>query len=575
MTFAELPLSEPVQRALEVLGFEEATPIQAAAIPVLRDGGDVIGKSVTGSGKTFAFGIPMIEGLDDSDEVQGLVVCPTRELAEQVTAELRRITNSLDRVKIAQLTGGADMTRQIKNLKSAKLAVGTPGRILDHLKRRTLKPAFVRTVVLDEADEMLKMGFLDDIETILAAMPVERQTVMFSATMPEGAVRIASRYMRTPATVEIGEGVRTVETVRQGFVFCKNADKNTVLADILRAAETDKCLVFCNTRATVEQIAERLGAAHFNVRALHGQMRQYDRKRAMNAAKSYDGAVLVATDVAARGIDIADVELVVNYDVPHELDLYVHRIGRTARAGKTGTAVTIVTTRMQQAKLRGYADEANCTLVPMAVLGGKLVDTEAKKDDFEEKVRRAAEEGDLGKLRELEESRDEVAEENRTMDSIVENILGALRRKTDHTELISELETFGCTDRELLDAVLTLYIDARESLRRSHEDRAKKYGRRPFGDKKSYGGKSRVRKPYGERKYEAKDGESEDSEKPHRSYGGQKPYGDKPRYGEKKSYGDKKYAKSDRPSGVRGGRSYGAKKPYGKPRRPHSDEPRD
>jgi len=502
VNFSELGLRSDIVKALDVIGFSEPTAIQQAAIPAVLTGADVFGRSVTGSGKTLAFGLPLIERGDGEDRrVQSIVIAPTRELAEQITEELRKVTNSLDRVKVTLLAGGMDMNRQIKALKSGiRIVVGTPGRICDHLRRRTLKTDGVTAVVLDEADEMLKMGFRAELEQILDSLPAVHQTLMFSATLPEEVQTLAKKYMKDPVRVE-GDNMVTVDTVTQGYIFCKSTDKTTVLIDALKAVDTDKCVVFCNTRATVETLGASLTAAQINVRPLHGLMRQFERKRAIKDAKSYDGAVLVATDVAARGIDISGIEYVFNFDVPHEREFYIHRIGRTARAGKSGVAITLCATRVQQNKLLAYAASTNATLVPMSIVGGKLIETGAALEAVDQEWLTAAADGDVNLRLELERTRQERLAQAKSVDGMIENVLTALQRKPDHSELIEELRTFGYTDEELLSAALTLWLDSRAARERSKLDRASRpYGKKPArsgaGKPPAKSQKPSAKKPY-------------------------------------------------------------------------------
>ncbi|MBO5925894.1 MAG: DEAD/DEAH box helicase [Clostridia bacterium] len=353
MRFADFNLPSYIMLGLEKQGIYEPTEIQELTIPLIREGRDVIGKSQTGSGKTYAFAIPLIENIDvDDRSTQVLIVCPTRELAGQVTDEIRKLTSMRESCKVVPIFGGSDMERQIKALKSgARIVVGTPGRIIDHLNRRTLKLKNVRTVVLDEADEMLNMGFKEDVENILKASNPYRQTVMFSATMPRAILEITSLYMTDSVLVETAETDKNA-SIDQYYLNVGLRDKTPALIDLIKDNNTSIAIVFCNTRKMVESLTTQLVEAGIDARGLHGEMRQSERRKVMASIKSGDTRVLVATDVAARGIDIHGVDVVYNYDIPQKTEYYTHRIGRTARAGRTGVAYTLINTKYQLDQLQ-------------------------------------------------------------------------------------------------------------------------------------------------------------------------------------------------------------------------------
>lgn len=363
--FSELNLIPEMQRAIDELGFEYATDIQAEAIPRVREGRDIIGKSQTGTGKTLAFAIPAIEKIDLNEaqtSVQVLILCPTRELAQQGADEIKKLTRFMQGVWITDVYGGAPMDRQIARLKKCNLVIGTPGRVMDHMRRCTLSLSNVKMIVLDEADEMLSMGFREDIETILKDVPEDRQTVLFSATMPDAIMEITETYQHEPHVIEINREQVTLDNIRQIYVDVPMGRKLDALNLILRAYEPRLCMIFCNTKAMVEEVTQYLARSGFSCEALHGDLNQSQRTRVMEAFKSARIPLLIATDVAARGIDVNDIDYVINYDVPGHDEYYVHRIGRTGRAGKEGTALTICSGRRQFYMIRDLAKVAKAEI---------------------------------------------------------------------------------------------------------------------------------------------------------------------------------------------------------------------
>ena len=350
MLFSELGLSEEILKAVEKIGYEEATEIQAKTIPLLLEGRDVIGRSQTGTGKTAAFGIPAVSSVqkNDGNTVRILVLCPTRELAMQACDELNKFSDFMPWVRTCAVYGGADIERQISQLRrGANIVVGTPGRIMDHINRHTLKLDGIRTVILDEADEMLNMGFREDIETILGFVPEERQTVLFSATMPEPIMAITQKFQRDPVVVGVEQKSRTVDSVEQFYFDVPMGRKTDALQILLLAYEPKLSIIFCNTKKMVDELSEQLVSKGFRAAGLHGDMKQASRTQTLNAFKSGRLNILIATDVAARGIDVDDVDAVFNYDIPQDCEYYIHRIGRTGRAGKSGIAYTIASGRRQ------------------------------------------------------------------------------------------------------------------------------------------------------------------------------------------------------------------------------------
>ena len=347
-TFADLGLSEPTLDALRHLGYERPTPIQEQTIPLLRDGLDVIGQAQTGTGKTAAFGLPMVDYADPTDpDVQAIVLTPTRELCIQVTQALRAYGEGRG-LSVVAVFGGAPIRDQASRLKNgAQIVVGTVGRVLDMINRHHLYLDSARYVVLDEADEMLDLGFLEDVETILRRCPAGRQTALFSATVPPEIRRLADTFMHEPTEIKVRAATLTIDTVEQFYVEVTDREKPEALVKVLKTERPKQAIVFARTKIGVDRLARRLGDSGVRVKALHGDMSQGQRDGVMIAFKSGRERLLVATDVAARGLDITGVSHVVNYDIPNSPDIYVHRIGRTGRAGETGRAITLITPKQR------------------------------------------------------------------------------------------------------------------------------------------------------------------------------------------------------------------------------------
>ena len=344
MTFEEMCLDTRIMRAIAEMGFEQPSPIQAQSIPIAVEGKDMIGQARTGTGKTASFGIPMLQRINPKDKsLQAIVLCPTRELAIQSANEIRKLAKFLHGIKVLPIYGGQEISKQIRSLKGGvQIVIGTPGRVMDHLRRHTLKPQTVDIVVLDEADEMLNMGFREDIETILGQLPEERQTMLFSATMPNPILEIAKRYLHEPEIVKVIQKELTVPKIEQYYYEVNPRKKNEVLSRLLDMYDPSLSLVFCNTKRKVDELVADLKGRGYFAEGLHGDMKQSQRDRVMNGFRNGRTDILVATDVAARGIDVDDVEAVFNYDVPQDDEYYVHRIGRTGRAGREGRAFTLV-----------------------------------------------------------------------------------------------------------------------------------------------------------------------------------------------------------------------------------------
>lgn len=348
-TFKELGLSEPLVEALAHLGYERPTPIQEQAIPALLTGRDVIGQAQTGTGKTAAFGLPLLEYIDVEDkEVQALVVTPTRELCIQVTQALRAYGERRG-VQVVACFGGAPIRSQTAQIREgAHVVVGTPGRLMDLINRHVLFLSDARYVVLDEADEMLDLGFIEDIEFILGRSPSGRQTALFSATMPPPIRALADNFMYEPEVIKVQTPTMTVDTVEQFFAVVDEREKATTLADIVKSEKPDQAIIFVRTKIGADRLARTLGDRGVRVKALHGDMSQGQRDGVMLAFKGERERLLVATDVAARGLDISGVTHVINYDPPNSPDVYVHRIGRTGRVGRSGRAITLVTPKQRK-----------------------------------------------------------------------------------------------------------------------------------------------------------------------------------------------------------------------------------
>ncbi|MFC0049630.1 DEAD/DEAH box helicase [Rheinheimera tilapiae] len=347
LTFSQLDLPEPLLRAVTELGYETPSPIQAAAIPKLLAGEDLLGQAQTGTGKTAAFALPLLARLDPAqNEPQILVLAPTRELAIQVAEAFQAYARFMPAFHVLPLYGGQSYTNQLKSLKrGSQVIVGTPGRILDHLDRGTLKLDKLRAIVLDEADEMLRMGFIDDVQTIMDATPAGRQVAMFSATMPSQIRAIAQKHLKNAHEIKIESKTSTVERITQRYVMLDGNQKLDALTRVLEGEEYDASIIFVRTKSATEEIAEKLGARGYAVACLNGDMNQANREQTIRRLKASQIDVIVATDVAARGLDVERISLVINYDIPYDSEAYVHRIGRTGRAGREGKAILFVSPR--------------------------------------------------------------------------------------------------------------------------------------------------------------------------------------------------------------------------------------
>jgi ATP-dependent RNA helicase DeaD len=395
--FSELGLSPELLKAIEKMGFEQASPIQAAAIPVLLTGKDIVGQSMTGSGKTAAFGVPAVEKVDVSKrEVQVLILCPTRELAVQVSEEIHKLSFFKRGVTALPIYGGQSYDRQLYGLKQgAQIVIGTPGRVMDHMRRGTLKLTGVKMVILDEADVMLNMGFREDIELILAATPKERQTVFFSATMPRPIRDLIEKNSREPQSVKIEQKAMTVPTVDQVYYEVDRRYKMDLLTRLIDIFDLKLGIIFCNTKRMVDDLVDHLEAAGYQADRLHGDMTQAQRDRVMNKFRKSGLEFLVATDIAARGIDVDDVEVVFNYDLPYDPEDYVHRIGRTGRAGRSGKAISLVPFR-ELFQIRNIERFTNVRIQRGKIPTADEV-SEARENVFVEKIRALLTSGEFQK----------------------------------------------------------------------------------------------------------------------------------------------------------------------------------
>lgn len=344
LRFEEFEIDERILRAVEDMGFEEASPIQAQAIPELLKGKDVVGQAQTGTGKTAAYSIPLLMSIEpELKKPQAVVLCPTRELAIQVADEIRKLAKYMSDIKVLPVYGGQEIVKQIKSLKNGvQIIVGTPGRVMDHMRRKTVKFDEVKMVVLDEADEMLDMGFREDMETILAGTPDDRQTVMFSATMPKPILDIAGRFQKDPYVIKVVRKELTVENIEQFYYEVRPKNKTELLCRLIDIYNPKLSVVFCNTKRQVDELISELKGRGYFADGIHGDMKQQQRDRVMSDFRSGKTEILIATDVAARGIDVDDVDVVFNYDLPQDEEYYVHRIGRTGRAGREGVALSFV-----------------------------------------------------------------------------------------------------------------------------------------------------------------------------------------------------------------------------------------
>ncbi|MBK7870699.1 MAG: DEAD/DEAH box helicase [Saprospiraceae bacterium] len=382
VTFDSLALSQDMQSAVKDMGFVEASPIQTETIPLILKRKDVVGQAQTGTGKTAAFGIPLLELINEKEKsVSSLVLCPTRELALQVSQELKKLAKYKRNLHILAVYGGEPIQMQIRALKrGAQIIVATPGRLMDHMERRTISLEKVQMVVLDEADEMLNMGFREDIETILKTVPDERQTVLFSATMPKPILDITKNYQRNPEFVKVTTEKLTATAIEQIYLDIKREAKLPTIAALMQLHQIKMAIVFCNTKARVDEITEDLRMQGFKADAIHGDLNQRKRNTVLESFRNGGTALLVATDVAARGIDVSNVDAVFNYDLPMDPEYYVHRIGRTGRAGKSGKAFSFTCSKSDRYRLQDIEQFAKIKIQRTEVPSTKeLLENNAEK----------------------------------------------------------------------------------------------------------------------------------------------------------------------------------------------------
>ena len=378
-------IDERILRAVKEMGFETFSPIQEQAIPCLLSGEDMIGQAQTGTGKTAAFGIPALQKIDpDLKKLQCVILCPTRELAIQAAEELRKIAKYMHGVKVLPVYGGQEIGKQISGLRGVQIIVGTPGRVMDHMRRHTIKLDHVNMVVLDEADEMLNMGFREDMELILGQIPNEHQTALFSATMPQPILEITGQFQKNARLVRVAAKELTIPLVSQRYYKVKSQDKDAACIRLLEYYQPALCLIFCNTKVKVDELAEVLKKNGFRAEGLHGDMSQHQRDVAMHRFRAGSTNILIATDVAARGIDVDNVEAVINYDIPQDIEYYVHRIGRTGRAGRTGRSFTFASAR-ELYRIREIERVCHTTIEEKKLPGASKV-LKAKADNYLEEA---------------------------------------------------------------------------------------------------------------------------------------------------------------------------------------------
>ncbi len=433
--FEELNLDAKILRAVTDMGFEAASPIQAKAIPLELEGKDIIGQAQTGTGKTAAFGIPLLEKIDPKNKkLQAVVLCPTRELAIQVAEEIRNLAKYMHGIKVLPIYGGQEIVKQIRSLKDGvQVIIGTPGRVMDHMRRKTIKFGQVHTVVLDEADEMLNMGFLEDMETILSELPEERQTVMFSATMPQAIAEIAKKFQKDPEIVKVVKKDLTVPKVTQYYYDVKPKNKLEVMCRLLDMYAPKLSVVFCNTKKQVDELVLALQGRGYFAEGLHGDLKQVQRDRVMNGFRKGRTDILVATDVAARGIDVDDVEAVFNYDIPQDEEYYVHRIGRTGRAGREGKAFSLVVGK-EVYKLRDIQRYCKTKIVPQPIPSIDDV-TEIKADKILCQAEEILQDNDMDRLIDIIERK--VLEEDYTTLDLAAGLLRMIMGE-DNEDIIED-----------------------------------------------------------------------------------------------------------------------------------------
>ena len=535
LRYDESGLNEKIIRAVSEMGFEYMSPIQQAAIPVMMQGKDIIGQAQTGTGKTAAFGIPLLEKIDpDNKHLQAVVLCPTRELAMQAADDIRDFAKYMFGIKVLAVYGGQDISRQIRALSAGvQIVVGTPGRVMDHMRRHTMKMKEVKVLVLDEADEMLDMGFREDIETILDGMPEERQTALFSATMPEPILQITRKYQKNAEYIKMTPKEITVAAIEQVFYRVPQRMKEEVLVRLLDYYNPGRTLIFCNTKRMVDSLSETLKGKGFLADGLHGDLSQNQRDTVMNLFRSGRINILIATDVAARGIDVSGVEAVFNFDIPEDIEYYVHRIGRTGRAGKSGRSFTLVGGR-EMYKLREIERVCHTKIEERRIPSAKEI-TRAKSQKVFGEVIDIIENGDITsalefvnqKIDEGEYTAEQLAAGfmKLKMGADIEDIV-LFERRSDHRGERGRRGRGGRYERNGKDGKRR-YSDGR----RRGEDRRKSEDRRSGeGRRASETGRKRYDS---NKRYEGAEGAAENANSER-----------KPRYTESRSYGKSKKNRS-------------------------------
>ena len=455
--FEEMDLNQEILRAVEEMGFEEMSLIQVKAIPAMLSGKDIVGQAQTGTGKTAAFGIPLLQKVNQKERsLQAMVLCPTRELAIQVADEVRKLAKFMHSIKVLPIYGGQEISKQIRSLKSGvQIIVGTPGRVMDHMRRKTIRLDNVKMVVLDEADEMLNMGFREDIETILKDMPDKIQTALFSATMPEPILEIARTYQDDAQIIRVVRKELTVPKIEQYYYEVTPKMKEEALSRLLDIYNPKLSLIFCNTKKMVDELTSNLQGRGYFAEGLHGDMKQQQRDRVMASFRSGRTEILVATDVAARGIDVDDVEAVFNYDIPQDDEYYVHRIGRTGRAGRAGMAFTLVVGR-EVYKLRDIQRYCK-TKIKLQPIPSVYDVTEVKASKILDKVFNIMEDEDLSKMIDIIESRINEKEKYTSLDlaaAFLKDLVGEDKYDSEQKVAYSD---FGDTGAE--NGMVRLFIN--------------------------------------------------------------------------------------------------------------------
>ena len=557
LNYRDSGIESKILHAIAEMGFEQMTPIQAQAIPAMLSGKDIIGQAQTGTGKTAAFGIPLIQNIDPDDHsLQAIILCPTRELAIQAAEEIRHYAKYMPGIKVLPIYGGQDITKQIRSLKTeVQIVVGTPGRVMDHMRRHTLKLNNIRTVVLDEADEMLNMGFREDIELILSEMPEARQTALFSATMPKAILDITKMYQKPDAVlIQMVKKELTIPLIKQYYYEVPSKSKDEVVCRLLDYYNPKRSLIFCNTKRMVDELSENLKGRGYFAEGLHGDLSQNQRDSVMNLFRNGRVDILIATDVAARGIDVDDVEAVFNYDVPQDIEYYVHRIGRTGRAGRKGRAFTLIVGK-EIFKIREIEQTCKTKMKARSIPSAADI-TAVKAEKVLSKAFEVMQGQDLEKMT-------KIIEEKLNDEDCTAMELAAAFLKIGMGEEIQEIQVEKFVPHSRYGAKGGRGDGRRDS------GSGRSYGSsRSGGEGRSYGDRnaSGSSRPSGEgRSYS--DRNSSGSSRPSgegRSYADRNASGSSRPSGEGRSYADRNASGSSRPSGE--GRSYADRKPSGEGR---------